>query len=107
MRSAEAVDGADIIGDALQDRYCVRPYPVKLPSGETVLTRCGSRLRSACPSCARQYAGDWARLIRSGCLPSADVPLDDLLGNKFFLLTLTAPGFGRVHRVPKHSGTSE
>lgn len=70
---------------------CSRPF--KLPDGRFV--RCGSRVKSRCPSCAELYRGDWAAIARSGIF---DGPVADF---KFYLLTLTAPSFGRVHRVPR------
>src|SRR5690606_5386241 len=68
------------------------------PSG--VLVRCGSRQKSRCPSCAELYRGDWAAIARSGVFNG------DPLASRFYLLTLTAPSFGAVHRVPKSGGTS-
>jgi hypothetical protein len=73
---------------------CARPY--RLKSGEYV--RCQSRLKSKCPSCAELYRGDWAAIARSGIFPA------DPVAFRFYLLTLTAPSFGAVHRVPKHEG---
>ena len=73
---------------------CVRPYLTK--SGLTV--RCQSRVRSQCPSCAELYRGDWAAIARSGVF---DGPVQNF---RFYLLTLTAPSFGAVHRVPNSEG---
>lgn len=72
-------------------RGCIRPH--KLKSGMYV--RCQSRVRSSCPSCAELYRGDWAAIARSGVF---DV---DVSRFRFYLLTLTAPSFGSVHRVPR------
>jgi len=74
---------------------CVRPY--KLKSG--VYVRCQSRVRSLCPSCAELYRGDWAAIARSGVFPA------DVARYRFYLLTLTAPSFGRVHWVPRSHGS--
>ena len=74
---------------------CSRPY--RLKSGEYV--RCQSRLKSKCPSCAELYRGDWAAIARSGIFEG------DSLASRFYLLTLTAPSFGAVHRVPKREGS--
>lgn len=70
---------------------CVRPY--KTPSGQFV--RCQSRVRSSCEPCAELYRGDWAAIARSGVFDA------DVSRYRFYLLTLTAPSFGRVHRVPR------
>lgn len=74
---------------------CVRPY--KTPSGQYV--RCQSRVRSACPSCAELYRGDWAAIARSGVFDA------DVSRFRFYLLTLTAPSFGSVHRVPRSASS--
>jgi hypothetical protein len=76
-------------------RGCARPYRTR--SGQ--LVRCGSRAVSLCQACAELYRGDWAAILRSGVF---DGPV---AGFRFFLLTLTAPSFGRVHRVPRGSGS--
>jgi hypothetical protein len=63
-----------------------------------IAVRCQSRIRSVCASCAELYRGDWAAIARSGVF---DGPVQNF---RFYLLTLTAPSFGRVHRVPKVEG---
>lgn len=70
--------------------------PVRLKSGDWV--RCQSRVKSRCASCAELYRGDWARIARSGVF---DGPVERY---RFYLLTLTAPSFGKVHRVPRSEG---
>lgn len=60
--------------------------------------RCGSRRRSQCPACASIWAGDSARLGRSGIEDADGQPA---AGFRFLFLTLTAPSFGRTHHVPK------
>lgn len=51
---------------------------------------------SACPSCAQLYMRDVAAIFRSGVF---DAPPDTSPSSMMFL-TLTAPSFGAVHRVP-------
>jgi hypothetical protein len=68
-------------------------HPIKTTTG--VWVRCGSRVKSKCESCAELYRGDWAALARSRIF---DGPVEDF---RFYLLTLTAPSFGQVHRVPR------
>lgn len=68
-------------------------WPFRVRPG--VFVRCGSRVRSACESCAELYRGDWAAIARSGIF---DGPVDQF---SFYMVTLTAPSFGRVHRVPR------
>ena len=72
-------------------RGCARP--IKTSSG--VWVRCGTRVKSRCPSCAELYRGDWAAIARSGVF---DGPVESF---QLYLLTLTAPSFGQVHRVPR------
>jgi len=70
--------------------------PIKTKTG--IWVRCGSRIASKCSSCAELYRGDWAAIARSGVFdPSVE-------RHRFYLLTLTAPSFGRVHRVPRSAG---
>jgi len=76
---------------AILERGC--SVPIKTATG--VWVRCGSRIKSRCESCAELYRGDWAAIARSGVF---DGPFEQY---RFYLLTLTAPSFGRVHRVPR------
>lgn len=73
------------------DSGCSRPIEVS----PGVHVRCGSRIKSRCLACAELYRGDWAASARSGVF---DGPVQDF---RFYLLTLTAPSFGAVHRVPR------
>jgi hypothetical protein len=70
--------------------------PIRTTTG--VWVRCGSRIKSRCESCAELYRQDWAAIARSGVF---DGPVADF---RFYLLTLTAPSFGAVHRVPREGG---
>jgi hypothetical protein len=81
----------DDLASVLLAAQCSRP--VVLPNG--VAVRCRSRLKSRCPSCAEQTRGDWAAIARDGVF---NVPAGRRF--RFYLLTLTAPGIGRVHCVP-------
>ena len=91
-----SVDGSllDDLAEALVSGRCSRPVLTR--SGEWV--RCGSRVKSKCPSCAELYRGDWAAIARSGIFEGAPGRF------RFYLLTLTAPSFGAVHRVPRRDG---
>ncbi len=101
----DLLERPQVVRHALRDaatqtlaRHC--SHPVQVPS-VGCWVRCGSRDASYCPSCAALVAGDWAAIARSGCLPSDDVPAEVLAGYRVFFVTLTAPSFGHVHRVPK------
>lgn len=87
--------GADRdLRDALRAQICTRLYEVE--PGQFV--RCQSRRSAVCPSCAGLYRGDWERIARSG-IYDADGP--SVSGYRHFFITLSAPSFGKVHRVPK------
>ena len=81
------MDVLDVVRERRQaGKVCSRPR--RTPQGG--FTRCWSRDYSACPSCAALNALYVKRLISSGFVD----------GSRFYLLTLTAPSFGRVHMVP-------
>lgn len=74
---------------------CAQPITiVNDETGESLQVRCGTRRKKACPSCSALYAGDAKQLLRSGAVETEP-------GSMVLMLTLTAPSFGRVHRVPK------
>ncbi|WP_228454163.1 replication initiator [Streptomyces alkaliphilus] len=66
--------------------------------GERLSLRCGNRRASVCPSCSRLHAGDTYHLVRAGLLGGRNVPFDVRDRPRLFV-TLTAPGFGAVHRA--------
>lgn len=72
-------------------RECAKK--VVTPTGEVV--NCGSRSFLTCPKCARVYRRDWQAILADGVRESKPGRCT------FVLLTLTAPSFGKVHRVPK------
>lgn len=89
MRAQE--ESLNLDGETPFTGECLRPFEVQ----PGVFVRCKSRVKSKCPSCAELYRGDWAAIARSGVF---DGPVENF---RFYLLTLTAPSFGRVHRVPR------
>ncbi|MFC1436564.1 replication initiator [Streptacidiphilus sp. N1-3] len=66
--------------------------------GERLAVRCRNRRRSVCPACAWQYQGDAFHLVRAGLVGGKGVPAG-VAGHPRVFVTLTAPSFGRVHRV--------
>jgi hypothetical protein len=62
-----------------------------------VLKACGSRSELRCPSCARLYRGDARHLVRAGLEGGKGVD-ESIATHPAVFLTLTAPGFGVVHR---------
>lgn len=85
-----ASQGTEADVNAVIERSCSAPFEV----APGVSVRCGSRVKSKCPGCAELYRADWAAIARSGVF---DGPIEQYA---FYLLTLTAPSFGQVHRVP-------
>jgi len=79
------------LATALVNGRCSRP--VETAGG--FLVRCGSRRVAVCPSYAEMVRGDWAAIARSGVF---DPPPGRRF--RFYLLTLTAPSFGRIHSIP-------
>jgi hypothetical protein len=62
-----------------------------------VLKACGSRSELRCPSCATLYRGDARHLVRAGLEGGKGVD-EAIAQHPAVILTLTAPGFGMVHR---------
>jgi hypothetical protein len=62
-----------------------------------VLKACGSRSELRCPACATLYRGDARHLVRAGLEGGKGVD-ESIAGHPAVFLTLTAPGFGPVHR---------
>jgi hypothetical protein len=80
--------------DAARTSFCSRPFEAT----PGVFVRCQSRRRAVCPSCAELHRGDWTRIARSGIY---DADGNAVVGHRFHFVTLSAPSFGQVHRVPK------
>ncbi|WP_435227871.1 replication initiator [Streptomyces sp. Tue6028] len=68
------------------------------PSGR-LLTTCGNRRSSRCPSCSRVYAADTYHLIKAGLSGGKNVA-DSVRDHPRAFVTLTAPSFGPVHNRP-------
>lgn len=81
--------------EAFLNSVCIQPYDVV--GDGSVMVRCNSRLSSRCPSCSKLFQNDWAAIARSGIF---DADGQTLQGYSWVMVTLTAPSFGKVHRVP-------
>ncbi|MDT0451954.1 replication initiator [Streptomyces hesseae] len=68
------------------------------PTGR-LLTACGNRRSSRCPSCSRVYAADTYHLIKAGLSGGKNVAKTVSTHPRAFV-TLTAPSFGPVHNRP-------
>ncbi|GGO56278.1 plasmid replication initiator protein [Streptomyces daqingensis] len=73
-------------------------YDTSEELGERLLVRCRNRRDSVCPPCSRLHAGDTFHLVSAGLLGGKSVP-EDVRDHPRLFITLTAPGFGPVHRV--------
>ncbi|MFF7203872.1 replication initiator [Streptomyces sp. NPDC008141] len=75
------------------------------PTGR-LLTTCGNRRSSRCPSCSRLYAADTYHLIKAGLSGGKNVA-ESVRDHPRVFATLTAPSFGPVHNRPTTTdGTS-
>ncbi|MFI7049520.1 replication initiator [Streptosporangium sandarakinum] len=83
-------------------RYSTRDEP----HGQ-LLVRCGNRRASRCPACAETYRADTFHLIRAGLLGGDKGVPATVSTHPRVLATLTAPGFGPVHRGPGKDGRSD
>ncbi|MET8680919.1 replication initiator [Streptomyces sp. NPDC004647] len=73
-------------------------YDTSAEPGERIMVRCRNRRATVCPPCSRLHAGDTFHLVRAGLLGGKNIPTDVRERPRLFL-TLTAPGFGPVHRA--------
>ncbi len=69
----------------------------RAPDG-VVLKGCGNRRQSRCPTCAAIYRADARHLVRAGLEGGKGVDAS-VATHPAVLVTLTAPGFGSVHRT--------
>jgi len=90
------------VAAAVAEAVCAHPIQVVDRYGRLRLVRCGSRLAAWCPACSRLVVGDWSAIIRSGVY---DPPMGETY--EWLFLTLTAPSYGRVHRVPRRPGSPQ
>ncbi|MFJ2953568.1 replication initiator [Streptomyces sp. NPDC087270] len=80
----------------------LRSYDSGLYGGR-LLVACGNRRASVCPTCARTYRADTFHLIRAGLVGGKSAPASVAAHPRVFV-TLTAPGFGRVHTRREREG---
>ncbi|MDE0573945.1 hypothetical protein ON058_11055, partial [Demequina sp. B12] len=77
------------------ERGCGRPIHVARDGG-FVKVACGSRISAVCAYCAKVFRNDWKAIGRDGILNAPE-------GSVLYFVTLTAPSFGDVHKVPDES----
>jgi len=68
-----------------------------------LLTACGNRRESRCPSCAATYRADAYQLVRAGLDGGKGVP-DSIASHPRLFVTFTAPSFGPVHTCRERRG---
>ncbi|GAB3010015.1 plasmid replication initiator protein [Streptomyces pseudoechinosporeus] len=71
--------------------------------GGRLLTACGNRRETVCPTCSRLYRADTYQLIRAG-LVGGKGTTEGVSGHPRVFATLTAPGFGPVHTRRERDG---
>ncbi|MEV5779920.1 replication initiator [Streptomyces sp. NPDC052287] len=71
--------------------------------GGRLLTACGNRRATVCPTCARIYQADTYQLIRAGLVGGKNVG-EEVGGHPRVFATFTAPGFGPVHTRRERDG---
>ncbi|MER8159460.1 replication initiator [Streptomyces sp. NPDC094472] len=76
----------------------MRVYTTADEPGGVLALRCGNRRETRCAPCSRIHAGDTFHLVRAGLLGGKEVP-STVTGHPRLFITLTAPGFGAVHRA--------
>jgi Replication initiator protein, pSAM2 len=74
----------------------------QLPGGR-IEVPCGNRREQVCPPCSRLYKGDTFQVMIAGLRGGHGIP-EDVARHPAVFVTLTAPGFGLVHRGPGLDG---
>jgi hypothetical protein len=67
------------------------------PDG-VLLTPCGNRRATVCPSCSEVYRGDAWQIVAAGMRGGKGVP-ESVIGHPWVFATFTAPSFGPVHTI--------
>ncbi|MFF0109149.1 replication initiator [Streptomyces hirsutus] len=71
--------------------------------GGRLLTACGNRRATVCPTCSALYRADTYQLVRAGLVGGKSVR-EAVSGHPRVFATLTAPGFGPVHTRRERDG---
>lgn len=99
----ESSDVDQLLKSGMRQKSCCRPRKVRKADGTYSYVRCQSKKASECVACSTLFLTDQKRLIGSGCNASErdGITEEMLSGFRFYFVTLTAPSFGGIHRVPK------
>ncbi|WP_395294735.1 replication initiator [Kitasatospora hibisci] len=76
----------------------LRHYTTATEPNGRLAVRCRNRRASRCAPCSREHSGDTFHLVRAGLTGGKGIP-DSVRTHPRLFVTLTAPSFGRVHRV--------
>ncbi|MCD0482132.1 FAM166 family protein [Streptacidiphilus sp. ASG 303] len=76
----------------------LRHYTTSDEPGGRLAVRCRNRRSSRCAPCAWEHQGDTFHLVRAGLLGGKGTP-ETVQAHPALFVTLTAPGFGPVHRT--------
>lgn len=74
----------------------------QLPGGR-IEVGCGNRREQVCPPCSRLYKGDTFQVMIAGLAGGHGIP-ETVSSHPAVFVTMTAPGFGLVHRGPGRDG---
>jgi len=85
------IDAVDLATGELRPVYDTGTEP-----GGVLLTPCGNRRESVCPSCSQVYKRDARQLVRAGLAGGKGVP-ESVAAHPCVFATFTAPSFGPVH----------
>jgi hypothetical protein len=91
VRLKGRIDAVDLATGELRPMYDTGTEP-----GGVLLTACGNRRESVCPSCSQVYKRDARQLVRAGLSGGKGVP-DSVAAHPCVFATFTAPSFGPVH----------
>nr|WP_134006305.1 replication initiator [Streptomyces sp. 846.5] len=88
--------------------HVLHHYSTTAEPGGRLAVRCRNRRASRCAPCSREHQGDTFHLVRAGLVGGKGIP-ETVRTHPRLFVTLTAPGFGSVHRAdtchPTRSGS--
>ena len=99
VRLAGRIDAVDLATGEMRPVYTTTGEP-----GGVLLTACGNRRESVCPSCSQVYKRDARQLVRAGLAGGKGIP-ETIATHPCVFATLTAPSFGPVHSRRKRGKT--
>jgi Replication initiator protein, pSAM2 len=78
-------------------------YSTDAEPGGVLLTACGNRRESVCPSCSATYKRDARQLVKAGLAGGKGIP-ESIAAHPCVFATFTAPSFGPVHSARRLNG---